>query len=92
MWLYLHTGLSLEISTALCNDFQASFLIDPSIPKLWALKMYNGKSKGYFPSFWEFYFSWLVYACMVTYIDVRNVNLRVYYYADEYTVCSWSYI
>ena len=30
--------------------------------------LYNGKSVGYFPSFWELYFcaKWLVYACMVT--------------------------
>ena len=44
--------------------------------------IYNGKSVGYFPSFWEFYFcaKWLVYACMVTvillYILVLNRDLQ----------------
>ena len=46
------------------------------------LGIYNGKSVGYFPSFWEFYFcaKWLVYACMVTvillYILVLNRDLQ----------------
>ena len=32
---------------------------------------YNGKSIGYFPSFWglHFFTKWLVYACMVAYAN-----------------------
>ena len=42
---------------------------------------YNGKSVGYFSSFWEFYFctKWFVYACMVTYIVYMYLAKKLSY-------------
>ena len=43
---------------------------------------YNGKSVGYFPSFWGFYFcaNWLVYACMVAFMAdiLKGRTVQIY--------------